>query len=74
MLTALTAKLSDSTAELGGQAVGNALFGLQRMSSDVPEVRAMLTALTAKIQGSTAELDGQAIGNALFGLQSMTIG
>jgi hypothetical protein len=69
---AMTAKVQGSTAELNGQYVGNALYGLQRMFSDSPELQALLSALTAKIQGSTAVLDRQTICNALYGLQRMS--
>jgi hypothetical protein len=57
---------------LSAQNIGIALYGLQGMSSEVAEVRAMLQALTAKVQGSTEMLSAQNIGIALYGLQGMS--
>ena len=63
----LVRKVNESTAELDSQGVGNALFGLQGMSSDVPEVRELVAVLVRKVNESTAELNAQNVGNALFG-------
>jgi hypothetical protein len=52
--------------------VGNALYGLQGMSSDSSEVRAIVSALALKVQGCRGELNGQNVGNALYGLQGMS--
>jgi hypothetical protein len=68
LVKALTKKVSQSTPELCAQAIGSALFGLQRLSSDSPEVRQLVAALAEKVDVSTVGLDAQAIGNALFGL------
>eukprot|EP01041_Mallomonas_annulata_P008335 gene8335-17162_t len=59
---------------LTGQEVGNALYGLRYMSSDVSEVKDILNALSGRIFGSSAriEFSAQNVGMALFGLQNMT--
>ena len=54
------------------QAVGNALYGLQGMSSDALEVRQLVSVLTRKIDSCTEPLDVQAVGNALYGLQGLS--
>jgi len=56
---------------LSAQAVGAALYGLQKLSSDSLEVRSLVAALSEKVEISTQGLDAQAIGNGLFGLQCM---
>ena len=38
------------------QVVGNAIYGMREMSSDIPEVRKMLTAITAKVAVSNGML------------------
>ena len=57
---------------LGAQAVGNALYGLQGMSSDRPEVLELLSALPGNLVGSNESLAAHAVGNALYGLQGMS--
>jgi hypothetical protein len=49
--------------------VGNALYGLQNCSSDIPEVRTLLAALAPKVESCTERLSAQEVGNALYGLQ-----
>merc|ERR1712193_254448 len=56
--------------ELDSQAVGNALYGLQRLG-DSEEVRKLIVALTPKIQQCREELNSQHVGNALYGLQRL---
>jgi hypothetical protein len=51
--------------------VGNSLYGLQGMSSDSSEVRAMLSALVPKVESCREALDAQHVGNSLYGLQGM---
>ena len=55
---------------LDAQSVGNILFGMQRFSSDVPQVRAFIEALTPKIAQVNEKLSGQEIANAFYGLQN----
>merc|ERR1719463_306619 len=69
--------LADACADLRGpgnelrpQAVGSALYGLQRLG-DGPEVRELVMALTMKVRDSQEPLDAQAVGNALYGLQTL---
>jgi hypothetical protein len=54
---------------ISAQAISNALYGLQGMSSEVTEVRALLYALTAQMIASSDVLTSQAVSNALYGLQ-----
>lgn len=68
LVSALASKVSDSQPELCAQAIGSALFGLQKLSSDALEVRTLIAALTEKVETATVGLDAQAIGNALFGI------
>ena len=71
VLIVLTEAIRKSSAELGAQAIGNALYGLQKMDASTQAIQNLLLALTDKIQQSSAELSAQAIGNALYGLQNM---
>ena len=57
------------TESLDAQAVGNALYGMQGLSSDSVEVRALISALVPKVQSCAVSLDAQAVGNALYGLR-----
>ena len=72
MLAVLTEKIKLSKGLLDAQAIGNALYGLQGMSSDSKEVRGMLVVLTEKMKLSKELLNAQEIGNALYGLQGMS--
>ena len=56
--------------EFSGQVIGNALYGLQRLT-DSPKVRQILQVFALKIQASPVELSDQNIGNALYGLQNL---
>ena len=80
LVSALAKKIAESTPELSPQAIGAALYGLQKLSSDAPQVidsyyfnhehnqvRTLVSALAEKVEISTVGLDAQAIGNALFG-------
>jgi hypothetical protein len=51
MLSALVSKVENCKELFSAQAVGNALYGMQRMSSDNNAVRDMLFALIPKIEG-----------------------
>ena len=52
--------------------VACALYGLQCMSADVPEVRQLLAKLSPKIASSVGEFRGQDIAMACYGFQAMT--
>jgi hypothetical protein len=72
MLSALTLKLQLSTELLQPQSVSNALYGLQEMTSEAPEVRTLLSTLASKLQSCREEFNAQHVGNALYGLQGMS--
>jgi hypothetical protein len=67
----LAVKIRNCKGDLKPQNVGNALYGLQKMSSDHSEVREVLSALAVKIRNCKENLDPQGVGNALYGLQKM---
>ena len=69
LVSAIATKVSESRPALGAQAIGSALYGLQRLSCEALEVRTLVAALAEKVELSTEAMDAQAIGNALFGLQ-----
>jgi hypothetical protein len=69
---ALVAKVQSCKEPLSAQAVGSALYGLQGMSSEHPEVRRLVGALAAKVRSCTDSLSAQNVGNALKGLQGMS--
>jgi hypothetical protein len=71
-LRELAPKIKECKETLSAQAVGNALYGLQNMSSDVDEVRSVLRELAPKVKECKEPLDAQAVGNALYGLQNMS--
>jgi hypothetical protein len=72
MLSALLPQVRSCQEPLNEQAVSNALFGLQGMSSEYQEVRKMLSALLPQVQSCQEPLKAQAVGNALYGLQGMS--
>ena len=55
--------------DMDAQGVGNALYGLQKYSSDAPEVRALLAALAPKVERCPEALSALNVGNALNGLK-----
>jgi very-short-patch-repair endonuclease len=63
--------VSSCSEPLSTQNVGNALYGLQCMSSDVPEVRSLLTSLSAAVSSCSEPLSAQHVSNALYGLQGV---
>ena len=71
LLAVLATKVSRTWEELKAQEVGNALYGLKRMNTEVPEVRILIAALVPKVASSPEILDAQAIGNSFYGLQNM---
>jgi hypothetical protein len=50
LLSALTLKFAEVREVLSAQAVGNSLYGMQSMSTEAAEVRALLSVLTEKIK------------------------
>jgi hypothetical protein len=67
ILRALTVHMRRCKVEFGGQAIGNILYGVQRMSSTDEAVREVLFVLGQKMRRSEAVLAAQEIGNALYG-------
>ena len=57
ILKALAGKISSSEAVLDCQGIGNALYGLQNMSSNDKEVIDVLKCIARKISSSNAALD-----------------
>ena len=55
-----------------GSTVGDALYGLQRISSDHSQVWVIVSGLASHVAGCKETLSGQAVGNALYGLQCMS--
>jgi len=72
LISSLSVKISQSNEILNGQEIGNALYGLQGMSSNEKAVLNLLSALSVKISQSKELLRAQEIGNALYGLQKMS--
>jgi hypothetical protein len=64
--------VQSSREEINAQAIGNAFYGLQGMSSESSEVRTVLSALAKKVSMCSEDLTVQEIGNALYGLQGMS--
>lgn len=72
-LKVLTQKvIAENNFILDGQGVGNSLYGLQRMSCESSELKALLCELRHHVEHCTSELKSQEIGNALYGLQNMS--
>lgn len=72
LLKLAAAKVSESTAQLGSRAIGNALYGLQDITSDTEGAPEICAALAGKIAGFYGDLNGQDIGIGLYGLQGMS--
>ena len=71
-MQALSGQAQRCNELLNGQEVGNALYGLQGMSSDSADVRSLVRALSGQVQRCNEPLNGQEVGNALYGLQGMS--
>ena len=66
----LLGALRPRVSALDAQSVGNILFGMQRLSSTAPQVRAFIDTITPKIEQVNAKLSGQEIANSFYGLQN----
>lgn len=64
-------KASDRTKMTAG-ALSDAIFGLQGLRNDVPEVQELLGEIAKKVSSTAAGLSIQQLGRALFGLQGLT--
>jgi hypothetical protein len=71
LLAVLAEKANKCWENLKAQEVGNLLYGLKRMNSDILETRNLLDAIVPKIAASPEILDAQAIGNSFYGMQNM---
>jgi hypothetical protein len=65
-------KISESSAGLTSRAIGNALYGLQDITSDTDGAPALCAALADKIEMFNGDLNGQDIGIGMYGLQGMS--
>ena len=65
-------KISESSASLTSRAIGNALYGLQDITSDTDGAPALCAALADKIEMYNGDLNGQDIGIGMYGLQGMS--
>lgn len=72
MLKLAARKISESDAVLSSRSIGNALYGLQDMTSDTEGANELCAALASKISATGEELNGQDIGIGLYGLQGMS--
>ena len=65
-------KITESTASLTSRAIGNALYGLQDITSDTEGAPELCAALASKIEVFNGDLNGQDIGIGMYGLQGMS--
>jgi hypothetical protein len=65
--------LEPSSEDYTPQLVSNAIFGLQRCSSDIPVVRRILSHFTQLLPRVIHDMSNQEISNCLYGLQSMNV-
>jgi hypothetical protein len=63
--------VSTSVAPFNDQAIGNSLYALRGMSSDVTIVKDLVQLINTKLKLSSVALSGQSIGNGLYGLRNM---
>ena len=72
LMRLLAERVVKSSGQWNAQSLGNALYGLKKMSSGYQEIKYSLGTLALKISESEAVFDAQGIGNALYGLQGMS--
>ena len=60
LVSALATKVSQGKTDFIAQAIGSAMYGLQRLSSDALEVRTLVATLAEKIDSSDVELGNDA--------------
>jgi hypothetical protein len=65
-------KILESPVQLSSRAIGNALYGLQEITSDTSGAIELCAALATKISLFNGDLNGQDIGIGLYGLQGMS--
>ena len=57
---------------MDGRQLSNALYGLQSMKDETPNVAALLRSLTAQISAIQEPLEPRALSNGLYGLQNLS--
>jgi hypothetical protein len=72
LLAVLAPRILDISGKLDMIAVGQALFGMQRMSSDCSEVRAVISALATQVRQCNEQFDPQAVSNTVLGMREMS--
>lgn len=72
LLAALGDRIDASRGKLESQEIGNALYGLQSLSSEYSEVKVIVAKLAEKLKRSRAYLRPQHISRAFLGLQQLT--
>ena len=65
-------KISESNAQLTSRAIGNALYGLQGITTDTIGAPELCEAIAAKVKTFEGDLNGQDIGIGIYGLQGMS--
>lgn len=65
-------KIKESTAQLSSRAIGNALYGLQDLTSDYEGADEICEALASKVATIRGDLNGLDVGIGLYGLQGMS--
>jgi hypothetical protein len=72
--TFIALSIKSCSGTFNAQNVGNCLYGMQGMSSDCFEVRALLSALLPKVEACKMALRAQEVGIGLYGMQGMEVG
>ena len=72
LLRSLAPKVAGLQERLTSQELGNALYGLQRMTSSSDDVRLIIRALIPKIESCVVPIEAATLSRGLYGLQSMS--
>ncbi len=73
LIKQLTRRIAESDrTRMTGVAIADSVYGLQGMTSNIPEVQELVSELAKKISYTGAELTPPLIGRALFGLQGLS--
>ena len=73
MLWALLPKLYECEGTFDARTIGNAMYGLNRMTFECYEVGEIVRVLTAKMRDDVGFLDAQSVGCILFGMRAMDV-
>ena len=71
-LSVLARKIKQTSAEMNGQNLANAIYGLHAMDIRHEEVRAVFSSLAHKLVATTKQLSGLDVAMTLFGLRSFS--